>query len=384
MTTRPRTRASLAATAVTSLALLTACGGGGEGGTSAAGGGGAAGCEDVTLRLTHQWPEATGDEGDFRSVLAQRFADRVAEETNDQVTVQIFANNTLVKATEQYDSMMTGATDMSVFPLDYASGRVPDFSVTLMPALVRDHDEAQAWHEAEIGERLEQLMDENGIRPLTHVWNAGAIGAKGGPVVAPEDVRPGMTMRAAGEYVEHMLESAGAGITSLPSSEIYTAMQTGVLDAAVTSTGSFASFNLQEQVKGYTSPTAGNTFWFMYEPLIISNSAFDKLCPEQQEALVSVGEELQDFAFTASEEDDARVEKIFADAGVEVVPMDDAAFDKWRELARPQWEAYASSAPNGRELLELAQQAAEGAGSGTGGTGGAGSATPSAEATPGQ
>jgi TRAP-type C4-dicarboxylate transport system substrate-binding protein len=369
MTKRSLPRTPLAAAVVTSLALLSACGGGDEGGTSAAGGGGTEGCEDVTLRLTHQWPDATTEmtEGaDFRAVLAQRFAQQVNEQTDGQVTVQIFPNGSLVGATEQYDSIMTGATDMSVFPLDYGSGRVPEFSVTLLPALVRNHQEAQAWFDNPIGDEVTALMEENGVIPLTHVFNAGAVGTKGQPIVTPDDVQPGTTMRAAGSYVERMLEEAGAGITSLPSSEIYTAMQTGVLDAAVTSTGSFASFNLQEQVDSFTSPAQGNTFWMMYEPLIISKEKFESLCTEQQEALTAAGQELQEFAYSASEEDDERVATIFREAGVEVLPMDDAAFEQWRDLAQSQWEAFAATSPRAAELLELAQQVDADAGAASG------------------
>jgi TRAP-type C4-dicarboxylate transport system substrate-binding protein len=109
-------------------------------------------------------------------------------------------------------------------------------------------------------------------------------------------------------------------------------------------------------VKSFTSPTE-NTFWFMFEPMIITTEAFEGLCSEHQEAVVSVGEELQEFAYTASEEDDTRVEKIFSDAGVEVVTMDDAAFQEWQKLAEKQWEKFAESAPNGRELLDLAKEA---------------------------
>lgn len=367
MSIRPTRRGTFVAMAMTFPLALAACGSEGDGasgdggatdGAAASGEAGAGGdCESVSLRLSHQWPAATGGEdSDFRAELAQRFADQVSEATDGQVKVQIFPGSSLVKSTEQYDAMMQGSVDMSVFPLDYASGRVPDFSITLMPALVPDHETARAWQDAEIGTRLTEIMDENGVTVLTWVWNAGAIGTKGSPVVSPDDVQSGMTMRAAGSYVEEMLKDAGAGISSLPSNEIYTAMQTGVLDGAVTSTGSFASFNLQEQVASYTSPTE-NTFWFMFEPLIVSNESFEKLCPAQQEAMVSVGADLQEFAYTASEEDDTRVEQIFADAGVEVTTMDDAAFQEWRALAEEQWEAYAEATPNGRELLDLAKEA---------------------------
>ncbi|AXH96839.1 TRAP transporter substrate-binding protein DctP [Ornithinimicrobium avium] len=356
----------LTVVALTTSVGLTACaapgsgtkaGGEDDGDTTVAA---AAECSDVELRLSHQWPEPTGDEGgDFRALIAKKFADEVSTATDGQVSVTVYPNSTLAKATEQYDAMMSGSIDASVFPLDYASGKVPEWSITLMPALVRDHDEAKAWDEGEIGAAVRDNMEKNGLVALTNVWNAGAIGVKGDPILRPDDISGGETMRAAGTYVEHMLEAAGAGITSLPSSEIYTAMQTGVLDAAVTSTGSFASYNLQEQVKSYTSPTT-HTFWFMYEPLVMTTSSFGKLCTEQQDAVLKVGEDLQDYAYTASREDDSRVEKIFQDAGVEVVTMSDEDFDAWLPLAQEQWDSFAESVDGGQELLDLAKKVREG------------------------
>lgn len=334
--------------------LLAACGGGSD---DNSGGGGIAGCDDVTLRLSHQWPEPTGDEGDFRSQIAIDFADQIEEATDGSVSVDIFPNSTLSPATEQYDAMTAGSIDMSVFPLDYAAGIVPEWGITLMPGLVSNHDQAEAWEDSEIGDWVVENMEENGLVLLTWVWNAGGIGTKADqPIIGPDDMPSGTTMRAAGNYVEHMLADAGAGISSLPSNEIYTAMQTGVLDAAVTSTGSFASFNLQEQVASYTSPTE-NTFWFMFEPLVITTDTFDSLCDEQQEAVKQVGADLQDYAYQASRDDDARVEELFADAGVNVVTMDDAAYAEWVELAEKQWADYADAIEGGQELIDLAHEA---------------------------
>lgn len=48
------------------------------------------------------------------------------------------------------------------------------------------------------------------------------------------------------------------------------------------------------------------------------------------------------------------MEKIFTDAGVEVVQMDDAAFDKWKPLAEKQWEAFAKNVEGGQDLIDLA------------------------------
>jgi TRAP-type transport system periplasmic protein len=330
---------------------LTACGLAEEGG---------GGENAVTLRLSHQWPgvDKQGN-GDFRAVLAERFADRVRERTNNQVNIEIHPNNSLVEdPTEQYSAIERGAVDMSVFPLDYASGDVPEFSITLMPAMVRNHDEAQRWQDAEIGSRVEQITEENGVKVLTWIWNAGAVGTKGEqPIVSPDDVTKGTVTRAAGTRIEEMLKSVGFGISSIPSSEIYSAMQTGVLDSAITSTSSFSSYRLHEQVKSYTSPTGGNTFWFMFEPLIIGTEQFEELTPEQQDILEEAGQELQQYAYEASEKDDVRVDQEFTEAGVNVVQMDDAAFDEWIGVSEPIWNAFAGEVTDGEQLIELAKQA---------------------------
>ncbi len=335
---------------VVMVGLLTGCG-------LASGGGGAD--EEVTLRLSHQWPGVNEQgEGDFRAVLAKRFADQVNERTDGQVTIEIHPNNSLIEdPTEQYQAMEQGATDMSVFPLDYAAGDVPAFSITLMPAMVASHAQAQNYQDAEIGNRIEQITEENGVKVLTWVWNAGAVGSKTEePIVSPDDVQGGMVTRAAGPRVEQMLERVGFGLASMDSSEIYNAMQTGTLDSAITSTSSFSSYRLYEQVNSYTSPTGGYTFWFMFEPLIIGTEQFEQLTPEQQKIFEEVGAELQEYAYTASEKDDERVDKEFEEAGVNVVQMDQASFKEWQAASRPVWDDFANDVEGGRELINLAKQ----------------------------
>ena len=168
-----------------------------------------------------------------------------------------------------------------------------------------------------------------------------------------------MVTRAAGPRVEEMLKRVGFGLASMDSSEIYNAMQTGTLDSAVTSTSSFSSYRLYEQVNSYTSPTGGNTFWFMFEPLIISTEQFEELTPEQQKILEDVGADLQEYAYTASQEDDVRVDEEFEEAGVTVVKMDDKSFEEWQEASQPVWENFAGDVEGGQELVQLASQVPE-------------------------
>ncbi|WP_046471568.1 TRAP transporter substrate-binding protein DctP [Allosalinactinospora lopnorensis] len=312
---------------------------------------------EVTLRLSHQWPAADEGEGDFRAVLAERFAEEVGERTNGEVTIDLHPNNSLIEdPTEQYTAIREETLDMSVYPLDYAAGDVPEFSITLMPAMVRNHTQAQNWEDAEIGKRVSEIAEENGVHILTWVWNAGAIGASSDePILTPDDVPSGSVTRAAGPKVEEMLEDVGFGLASMPSSEIYNGLQTGTLDSAITSTSSFSSYRLYEQVGAFTSPAGGNTFWFMFEPLIIGTEAYNQLTEEQQQILDEVGADLQEFAYTASEEDDERVHAEFEENGVNVAEMSDSDFEEWHEESQPAWEGFADEVEGGQELIELAE-----------------------------
>jgi TRAP-type C4-dicarboxylate transport system substrate-binding protein len=315
--------------------------------------------EEVNLRLSHQWPGVNEEgEGDFRAVLANRFAEEVDQRTDGQVTAEIFPSNSLIEdPTEQYEAITQGTSDMSVFPLDYASGDVPAFSITLMPTMVRNHEQSQNWQEAEIGQRIQELTEENDVKILTWVWNAGAIGVRSGdPIVSPDDVQGGNVTRAAGPRIEQMLERVGFGLSSMPSSDIYNAMQTGTLDSAITSTGSFSSYRLYEQVSGYTSPTGGYMFWFMFEPLIIGMDQFEQLSPEEQDAVEEAGAELQDYAYEAAAEDDVRVDEEFEENGVDVVQMNEESFEQWQEASQPVWESFAEEVEGGQELIDLADQ----------------------------
>ena len=86
-----------------------------------------------------------------------------------------------------------------------------------------------------------------------------------------------------------MLKAAGGIISSVPSNEIYAAMQTGSLDAAVTSSTSLISFRLEEISKAVTTGRTGS-FWFMFEPLLVSANRCSTACrPPQQAVMTAVG-----------------------------------------------------------------------------------------------
>ena len=307
--------------------------------------GGAAQAEE--LRLSHQWSTS-----DVRHEVAQIVADEVAA-ANVDLKITIFPSKSLFKPREQYRPLSRGQLDMTVFPLSYAGGQQPSFNLTLMPGLVKNHDHAARLSQSPFMEALEAKMAQDDVMVLVHGYLAGGFVGKDKCITSPADV-VGMQTRAAGKSFEQMLVGAGASITSMASSEIYSAMQTGVLDAANTSSSSFVSYRIFEQVACYT-PAADIALWFLYQPLLMNKSTFDGLSAEQQTALLAAAEKAEEHYREQAKLQDAASVEVFEKAGVEIAQMTAEDFAAWQALAQEtSYAAFVADVPGGQELLDMA------------------------------
>lgn len=305
--------------------------------------------QDITLKASHQWP---GGKGDVRDEMVQILAKEVSN-ANVGLSVRVYPGASLFKPTEQWGAMTKGQLDISAFPLDYASGRVPQFSSTLMPGLVRNHERAQKLNDSEFMADIKKLINDNGVVVLADAWLAGAFASTKNCITSPETMK-GQVTRAAGPAFEKMLVGAGASIASMPSSEIYTGMQTGVLDAANTSSGSFVSYRLFEQVKCLTAP-GENALWFMYEPILMSKESWDKLNKEQQDALLAAGQKAEDYFAGEAKKLDQEMIDTFKKANVEIVEMSSDDYNAWLEIAKQTaYKSFSEEVEGGAALIEKA------------------------------
>ena len=302
---------------------------------------------DTVLKVSHQWSTS-----DVRHKVAQIVADEVAS-ANVGLELKIYPSKSLFKPKEQYRPLSRGQLDMTVVPLAYAAGQRPAYNLTLMPGLVKNHDHAARLVKSPFMQELEQIMAQYDVMVLVHGYLAGGFGGKEQCITGPSDVK-GLKFRAAGKAFEQMLAGAGASITSMPSSEIYSAMQTGVLDAANTSSSSFVSYRLYEQVGCYT-PAGDVALWFMYQPMLMNKTTFDELNPAQQAALRAGAAKAQAFYLAeAKKADDASTAK-FREAGVKIAQMSQADFDAWRDVAKTSsYKAFVEQTPDGQRLLDMA------------------------------
>ncbi len=300
------------------------------------------------LRLSHQWST-----NDIRHKVAQIVADEVAK-ANVDLEIKIFPSGSLFKAREQYKPLSAGQLDMTVYPLSYAGGQRPEYNLTLMPGLVKNHDHAARLNESEFMGEIEKLMAEDDVRVVVHGYLAGGFASKDNCITKPEHVK-GLQTRAAGKAFEEMLAAAGASIASMASSEVYSAMQSGVLNAVNTSSSSFVSFRLYEQVKCYT-PAGDVALWFMYQPLLMNKSTYDGLNDAQKKALDDAAAKAEAYYLEEAKKEDAASVEVFKKAGVEIANMTPEEFKMWQDLAKESsYKKFIENAgENGQRLLDMA------------------------------
>ncbi len=303
----------------------------------------------VILKASHQFP---GGKGDPRDEMVQIIA-KDAKAANVGLEIQVYPGASLFKANDQWNAMVNGQLDISSFPLDYASGKVRAFGATLMPGLVRSHDRAARMKDSPFMKDIKAKIEKAGVVVLADAWLAGAVASKKGCIRTPDDMK-GLKIRSAGPTFAEMWQAAGASIVSIPSNEVYNALQTGVADATDTSTGSFVSFRIYEQVKCITAP-GDNALWFMYEPVLMSKKSFDKLNKQQQDALLKAGKKSEDYFAKASQGLDDKMVKAFKDHNVEVVTMTPAEYDAWLAVAKKSsYAGFAKAVPDGQKLIDEA------------------------------
>ncbi len=314
--------------------------------------GGQAFAKTKILKVSHQFAA-----GDVRDNMARVFGDMVTKKTNGEIKFRYYPAKSLFKPKEQWDALRKGALDMSVFPLDYASGKVPQLSITLMPCSVANIKQGLTWRDKPIGKKIESIMEKAGVKNLVWAWFDGGIGSKVKQIKVPSDVS-GTKLRAAGKKFEYMMQKAGASITSMPSSETYHALSTGVIDTMLTSTASFVSYRLYEVLK-YINIPKDYSIWYMAENLIISKETWDELTPAQQKVFLEVAEWMhKNWIYDNFKTLTDNMIKAYTKAGVNIHYMTQDEFNKWLEFAKKTaWKDFAKNVDGGQELLNMALDA---------------------------
>lgn len=299
----------------------------------------------TTLKFAHAAPET-----DLQQNLATFFADEVAKRTDGEVTVQIFPQGQLGNDAAMIDGARSGIIDVVMVGLNNFSGLMPDSAALTLPFMFPDRETAYSVLDGEVGKGVLAKFEDHGLKGLGFPENGYRnMTNSRGPIRTPDDVK-GLRMRVNNsKALNDMFQLLDAQPQQIPVAELYTALETGVVDSQDHPIGVTLSFKFYE-VQKYLSLTQ-----HAYAPLAVAMnlSKFDGLTPEQQQIILDVSKEAVDMQRQMSIDSE---EKMIADLeaeGMEVNRDVDAA--AFQAVVAPVWDSFI--AENGDTLINAIKAA---------------------------
>jgi TRAP-type C4-dicarboxylate transport system substrate-binding protein len=299
------------------------------------------------LRISHQMPEQDARHRAARVLVAE------LKKRAPGLAASIHPNSSLVAdPVKQYEAMVEGKIEMTVYPMGYASAKFPELSVVTMPGVPSSAEAAGLLKGSEFEEKLQELCEEKGFRILTWWWLDGGMASRARPVTGPDSIK-GLTARSGGgNDFNSMLAAAGASIMPMPFTEVRPALENGKLGVAQNSFEALVSFRFQEVVK-FVTVGGGYSTLTIFTPILISKAAWESLSEEERHALEDAAA-ISNVYFEATQREaqEAAVET-FTKAGVKVQPLTFEEYAAWLQIAKDTaWKKYRDISPRAAVLFD--------------------------------
>ncbi|MBZ9799370.1 TRAP transporter substrate-binding protein [Mesorhizobium sp. ES1-4] len=276
---------------------------------------------------------------------AAEFARRANEKLAGKSVVKVFYDSQLGKDKDMLQKVKLGTINITL-PSSTMPEIAPEFAIFDLPFLIKDRDQLAKIDHTLFKNVLVPAAEAQGYEPLA-TWENGfrQITNNKHPVNTPADLQ-GLKIRTPNSsWRVAMFKEYGANPTPLAFSELFVALQTGVVDGQENPLTNIDGAKLNE-VQKYLSMTG-----HVYSPAYptVGVAAFKKLDPEVQKVLTETAQEVANWARAqGAEQDDLLLEKLKA-AGMKVNVADHQAFV---DASAPLYAKFAEEVPNGRAMID--------------------------------
>ncbi len=275
---------------------------------------------------------------------ANHFAELANERLPDPYEVVIFGSSQLGTDSELLQRMRLGTVDLAL-PSTIMSSVADEFGLFELPYLIQDREHMKRVEEEIVWPHLAPLAEQNGYRILA-VWENGFrhITNNVRPIHTPDDLRGVKLRTPRGAWRVRMFEEYGAEPSPMALSEVFMALQTGVMDGQENPLAQITGQRFQE-VQDYLSLTG-----HVYTPAYLTaGRRFNNLPDEIQELLIEVAQETQGFVYEHAAQLDQDLLDVIREAGTEINEVDTSVFI---DASGPIYEAFADEVSGSQELID--------------------------------
>ena len=299
----------------------------------------------VQLKFAHAAPDS-----DLQQNFAVFFADEVAKRTNGEVTVQIFPQSQLGTDQQMITGARSGVIDIVMSGLSNYTGTLPKIGGLELPYMFKNREHAYRILDGEIGQKSLAEFETIGLKGLSYPENGYRnITNNKRPIRVPADLA-GLMMRTNNSVpLNELFSLLKANPQQLAAAEMYTALETGVIDAQE------APINITYSLKFYEVQKYMSLSEHAYSALMVAMNLkkFNSLTAEQQKIIMDVAKEATDMQRKLCIEKEEEILAALASHGMQI--NRDVDKEAFQEAAKPTWESYIAA--NGDELIKAIQAA---------------------------
>jgi tripartite ATP-independent transporter DctP family solute receptor len=296
-------------------------------------------CVGATLAAFPAWSQQfqlahNAAPGNPKAEASLKFADLVAEKTDGRVTIAVGESAQFGDDVEALTNMQLGTLGFAANSQGSASGVVPEFAVLGLPFLFSSLPQAWQVLDGPVGDKLAEASEAQGL-VLLALWDNGIrqVSNNVRPIVTPEDLE-GIKLRTPPDPVTiDIFTELGANPTPMAFSELYIALQQGVVDGQENPLMNIYSSKLYE-VQKYISLTGHK---YESTPVFASKVVFDGLSAEDQQAVREAAAEAGILNRELSQQADADLRGKMEAAGVQFNEVDPAPFVEKTQPAYAKW-----------------------------------------------
>ena len=204
--------------------------------------------DTTTLRFSYYWPATSN----MNTEIFEPWAKKIEADSNGRLKVELYPSATLSEPGVTYDATVKGIVDIGSQAHGFTSGRFPLTQIAELPGLSNSA--------TQMGCIVQTLYDNGTIASeyedshLLFAYGAGpgVLHTTNKPIKKPEDMK-GLRMRHPSVVAASLMENMGASPVGLPSNDIYTSLQRGVIDGLSLPWGAVETFKIDELVKYHTN-----------------------------------------------------------------------------------------------------------------------------------
>ena len=299
---------------------------------------------EIVIKFSHVTASSGHPKGEFAAALAAR----VNEEMNGVACMEVFPNSTLFDDNKVMEALLLGDVQIAAPSLSKFESFTHKYRVFDLPFLFSDMDAVNKFTQGEVGRELLHAIDDKGYVGLGYVYNGLKHFSATRPLIAPTDAA-GLKFRTqTSDVAVAMIEAMGASAQKLAFSEVYGALQTGVVDGQENTWSNIYSKKFFEVQDGVTE-TNHQLLTYL---AVTSKEWLDSLDADVRDQFITIFDEEVIKANAASAALNEAAKQNMIAAGGKVVELTPEQRQVWVDVMKPVWAQFADDI--GQDVIDAA------------------------------